>query len=159
MESLRDLFVDELSDLLSAETQLLDALPKVAQTATSSELRTALEEHLQVTRGHVDRLKKVFADLGTAPKQKTCKGMQGLIAEGEELMKEGRRSSVLDAGLIGAAQRVEHYEMAGYGTARTHAGELGADGAAKLLEQTLREEKEADHKLTQIAERGVNKAA
>jgi ferritin-like metal-binding protein YciE len=159
MESLHDLFVDELSDLRSAESQLVQALPKLAKTASSPQLRAAFEEHLEVTREHVNRLDKIFTEMRSSPKRKTCKGMQGLVSEGEELMKEAKPSPVLDAGLIGAAQRVEHYEMAGYGTARTHAEELGSTEAARLLEQTLAEEKEADQKLTRLAEQGVNRQA
>jgi ferritin-like metal-binding protein YciE len=159
MESLQDLFVDELSDLRSAETQLVQALPKLAKTASSPQLRAAFEEHLEVTREHVNRLDKIFTEMQGSAKRKTCKGMQGLVEEGEELMKEAKPSPVLDAGLIGAAQRVEHYEMAGYGTARTHAEELGRSDAARLLDQTLAEEKEADQKLTRLAEQGVNRQA
>jgi ferritin-like metal-binding protein YciE len=160
MESLQDLLMDELSDLHSAETQLVKALPKLAKTAASPELRAAFEEHLGITQEHVDRLDQIFADMDSKPKRKTCKGMQGLIEEGKELIEEAKEPSpVLDAGLIGGAQRVEHYEISAYGTARAHAEELGMSDVAKLLEKTMHEEAEADEKLTKIAERGVNRKA
>ena len=153
LETLRDLFVDELKDLYSAEQQLLKALPKMAKAATAKELKTAFESHLKETMGQVERLDQVFEGLDVRPTGKTCKAMKGLVAEGAELMKEDADPDVMDAGLIAAAQRVEHYEMAGYGCVRTYAALLGETKAAKLLQQTLDEEGAADKKLTQIAEK------
>jgi ferritin-like metal-binding protein YciE len=152
MESLRDLFVDELKDLYSAETQIIKALPKMAKAASSNELRTAFEEHLEQTKVHVERLDQIFDSLEESPKGKKCKGMEGLIEEGKELLEEEAEPDVLDAGLISAAQRVEHYEMAGYGCVRTYAKLLGEDTAVELLQQTLDEEGDTDKKLTAIAE-------
>jgi len=151
LESLRDLFVDELKDLYNAEHQLLKALPKMAKAATATELRRAFESHLKETKGQVARLEQVFASLEISPKGKKCKAMEGLVEEGAELMKEDADPDVMDAGLIAAAQRVEHYEMAGYGCVRTYAQLLGETKAATLLQQTLDEEGAADKKLTQIA--------
>jgi ferritin-like metal-binding protein YciE len=156
MESLQDLFVHEIKDLYSAEQQILKALPKMIKEAASDDLRQALEQHLDQTRGHVERLDRVFDELGEAARGQRCKGMEGLIEEGSELLKERAEDSVKDAGIIAAAQRVEHYEMAAYGTARTFAQTLGHEDAVPLLEETLREEKEADKTLTEIAERAVN---
>ena len=151
--SLRELFIEELRDLYDAENQLTKALPKMAENASSSELRQAFEEHLEQTRNHVNRLEKIFADLGEKAKAEKCKGMEGLIKEGSDLLKEDDIDPELkDAAIIGAAQRVEHYEIAGYGTVRTFAELLGEDEAVSLLEETLQEEKEADQKLTEIAE-------
>jgi ferritin-like metal-binding protein YciE len=158
-ETLRDLYVNELRDLHSAENQLVDALPKMAAAATSSQLRQAFTEHLEQTRGHVRRLEEIFDALGEKPTGETCEAMEGLISEGESYVKASGDDDVRDAGLIGAAQRVEHYEIAGYGTARTLANRLGEKEAADLLQATLNEEGEADHKLTEIAERDVNVAA
>ncbi|HZZ72757.1 MAG TPA: ferritin-like domain-containing protein [Pirellulales bacterium] len=152
METLRDLFVDELKDLYSAENQLVKALPKMAKAATSPKLKKAFESHLEETKGHVDRLEQIFEKLGGSPKGKKCKAMEGLIEEGKEMLEEDAEPDVLDAGLIAAAQRVEHYEMAGYGCVRTYAQLLGEAAAAKLLQQTLDEEGNADKKLTQLAE-------
>lgn len=151
LESLRDLFVEELKDLYNAEHQLLKALPKMAKAASSADLKRAFESHLKETKGQVDRLEKVFASLDLSPKGKKCKAMAGLVEEGAELMKEDADPDVMDAGLIAAAQRVEHYEMAGYGCVRTYAKLLGETKAAALLQQTLDEEGAADKKLTQIA--------
>lgn len=145
------MLLDELSDLHSAESQLVKALPKMAKTASSPQLRAAFEAHLEQTRGHVQRLDRILSHFDSKAKRKICKGMEGLVEEGSELMKEEEPSPVLDATLIGAAQRVEHYEIAGYGTARTHAEELREHEAAKLLEQTLKEE-ETDKKLTRLAQ-------
>ena len=156
MESLRDLYVEELKDLYSAENQILKALPKMAKKASSDELRAAFEEHLEITRSQVERLETIFDDLERSPKGKRCKGMAGLIEEGSEMMKEDAEPEVLDAALISAAQRVEHYEIAAYGTVRTYAERLGLDKHSRLLQQTLDEEGEADKKLTQIAESSVN---
>lgn len=153
---LHDLFLDELADLLSAETQLTKALPKMAKAAESDHLAEAFRSHLEETKGHVERLKQVFTSLGEKPKSKTCKAMVGLIEEGSELMEELKDSSALDAGLIAAAQKVEHYEIASYGTACAWAERMGHDKALKLLQETLQEEKAADEKLTGIAETEAN---
>jgi ferritin-like metal-binding protein YciE len=163
IDSLRTLFVKELSDIYSAEKQLLKALPKMAKAATFPQLETAFTKHLEETKGHVDRLERVFKMCGEKPKRIKCKGMAGLIEEGEEVVKEangnGGESSAIDAGLIAAAQRVEHYEIAAYGTVRTYAETLGERGAAKLLQQTLDEEGATDKKLTDLATKAVNPAA
>ena len=156
LDSLHDLYVDELKDLYNAENQLLKALPKMAKAASAPKLKAAFTEHLEVTRGHVERLERVFEGLGASPKGKKCKAMEGLIEEGKEVMEEEGEDAVIDAALIGAAQRVEHYEMAGYGTVRTFAQLLGFDDAAALLQSTLDEEGEADKKLTQLAETVIN---
>lgn len=156
IRTFEDLFVDELKDLYNAEQQLTRALPKMAKAASTPELKTALEKHMEETRQQVERLERVFELIGAPAKGKLCHAMKGLIEEGQELVKEGMESPVLDAGIIGAAQRVEHYEIAGYGTARTMAEVLGHQKAVKLLEQTLKEEKAADEKLTRIAESVVN---
>ena len=150
--SLRELYIDELKDLYSAENQLLKAIPKMAKASESDELRKGFEAHLEQTRGHVNRLEKIFSNLGESPKGKKCKGMEGLISEGGEMIEEHDESEMRDAGLISAAQRVEHYEIAGYGCVKTYATLLGEDQAASLLEQTLQEEKDTDQKLTQLAE-------
>jgi ferritin-like metal-binding protein YciE len=152
---LHDLFEDQIKDLYSAENQILKALPKMAKNATNAQLRTAFERHLEETRGHVTRLEQIAEELDFTPKGKKCKGAEGLIEEGKEVMEEFDEET-LDAGLIGAAQKVEHYEIAGYGTARTHAELLGYKKAARLLQQTLDEEERTDKKLTQIAESVVN---
>src|SRR3984893_11754997 len=157
-QGLKELYIDELKDLYSAETQLVKALPKMAKAASSDELRQGFEKHLEQTRGHVQRLEKIFQALGESPKGKTCKGMQGLIEEGSEATEEDYDGSVLDAALIGAAQRVEHYEIAGYGTVRSMAEALGEDNHVSLLEETLEEEKETDQKLTELAEQINNQA-
>lgn len=151
INSLQELYVDELRDLYDAENQLTKALPKMAEAATSEELREGFEEHLEQTRGHVQRLEEIFERLGEKPKGKKCKGMEGVIKEGSEVLDEDMQEDTHDAAIIGAAQRVEHYEIAGYGTARTHAELLGRDEDVQLLEQTLDEEKETDEKLTQLA--------
>jgi ferritin-like metal-binding protein YciE len=151
--ALRDLYIEELRDIYSAEQQLVKALPKMAKASNSSELRSGFEEHLEQTKGHVQRLEQIFEALGEKPTGKKCKGMQGLVDEGAEMIKEdGLEPEAKDAGLISAAQRVEHYEIAAYGTVRTYAGLLGEDEAAGLLESTLKEEKETDQKLTELAE-------
>jgi ferritin-like metal-binding protein YciE len=149
--ALMELYVDELKDIYNAENQLIKALPKMAKAATSDELRTGFEEHLEQTRGHVQRLEQIFKALEEKPTGKKCKGMEGLIAEGQEMMEEDFEDDAMDAALISAAQRVEHYEIAAYGTVRTYAELLGEDEAAQLLEQTLEEEKETDQKLTDLA--------
>jgi ferritin-like metal-binding protein YciE len=154
MESnaLKKLYIDELKDLYSAENQLVKALPKMAKAAASEDLRNAFDEHLEQTRQHVTRLDKIFQELEESPKGKKCRGMEGLIVEGGEMIEEEPEPEELDAGLIAAAQRVEHYEIAGYGCVRTYANLLGESEAASLLEQTLAEEKETDQKLTALAE-------
>ena len=153
LDTLRHLFVDELKDLYSAEQQLLKALPKMSKAATAKELKTAFDSHLKETVGQVERLEQVFESLEISPKGKKCKAMEGLVKEGAELMKEDADPDVMDAGLIAAAQRVEHYEMAGYGCVRTYAQLLGESEAASLLQETLDEEGAADKKLTKIAEK------
>jgi ferritin-like metal-binding protein YciE len=150
-EGLKGLYIDELKDLYSAETQLVKALPKMAKAASSEELRQGFEEHLEQTRGHVERLEKVFKVLGESPKGKTCKGMQGLIEEGSEVIEEDFEGSLMDAALISAAQRVEHYEIAAYGTVCAFAKELGESDQASLLNETLKEEKETDEKLSELS--------
>ena len=152
INSLRELYVDHLRDLYDAENQLLKALPKMAKGVSSEELRQAIDEHLDETRGQVERLEEIFEQLGEKAKGKKCKGMQGLIEEGQESLDEDMEEDTKDAAVIAAAQRVEHYEISGYGTARTYANLLGENEASELLEQTLNEEKETDQKLTQLAE-------
>src|SRR6188472_2533565 len=152
LESLQDLFVSELKDLYSAENQLLKAIPKMAKAATSKELRAGFEKHLKQTEGHVDRLTTIFEALDASPKGKKCKAMEGLIEEGSEVIEEDMDPDVKDAALIAAAQRVEHYEIAGYGCVRTYAQLLGHSKAAKLLQQTLDEEGDTDKALTKLAE-------
>lgn len=150
-EGLREVYVDSLKDLYSAESQLVKALPKLAKAASSDELRQGFEEHLEQTKGHVQRLEQIFEGLGESPKGKKCVGMEGLIKEGGEVMGEGFEGAMMDAALIGAAQRVEHYEIAAYGTASEFAKTLGESEHASLLDQTLEEEKKTDEKLTEIA--------
>jgi len=149
--ALKELYIDELRDIYNAENQLVKALPKMAKAATSNELRAGFEGHLEQTKGHVQRLEEIFNELGEKPTGKKCKGMEGLIEEGKEMIEE-QEGEVLDAGLISAAQRVEHYEIAAYGCVRTYANLLGETNAAELLEETLQEEKDTDSKLTQLAE-------
>jgi ferritin-like metal-binding protein YciE len=151
-EGLKELYVDELKDLYSAENQLVKALPKMAKAASSEELRQGFEDHLEQTRGHVQRLEKIFESLGESPKGKKCKGMVGLIEEGKEVMGEDFEGALMDAALIGAAQRVEHYEMAAYGTVCAFAKELGETKHESLLTETLEEEKETDEKLTKLSQ-------
>jgi ferritin-like metal-binding protein YciE len=162
--TLDDVFREQIADLYSAEQQLIEALPKVAAAANSTDLRTALESHLEETRGHAARLEQIFADLGGHVPPEHCKGMEGLIEEGDEIASASGDPDARDAALIAAAQRVEHYEIAGYGTARTLADQLGQTKARDLLDQTLDEESSADSKLTKIAtggmlRSGVNEAA
>lgn len=151
-DSLRKLYVDELKDLYSAETQLVKALPKMAKGSSNAELRQAFEEHLRQTSEQVSRLEQIFEMLQEKPTGKKCLGMEGLIKEVAETMQQGYGQATMDAGIIGAAQRVEHYEIAAYGTAREFARLIGEDEHVSLLEQTLAEEKQADEKLTQLAE-------
>jgi ferritin-like metal-binding protein YciE len=152
-DSLRQLYVDELKDLYSAETQMVKALPKLAKASSNAELRRGFEEHLRQTSEHVSRLEQIFEMLTEKPTGKKCLGMEGLVKEGSETMQEGYEDAVMDAALIGAAQRVEHYEIAGYGTVRAFAALLGESEQVSLLEETLREEKQTDDRLTQLAER------
>jgi ferritin-like metal-binding protein YciE len=156
LDSLHDLYVEELKDLYNAENQLLKALPRMAKAATAPELKAAFTEHLAVTQKQVERLDQIFEELGVSPKGKKCKAMEGLVEEGKEIMQEDGEPSVIDAALIAAAQRVEHYEMAGYGCVRTFANLLGYEDAAALLQETLDEEGEADKKLTELAETVIN---
>lgn len=156
LDSLHDLYVEELRDLYNAENQLLKALPRMAKAASHADLKAAFTEHLQVTRGQVERLDRIFADLGEKSKGKKCKAMEGLIEEAKELLEEDADPMVLDAALIASAQRVEHYEIAGYGCVRTFARLLGYTEAEGLLQETLDEEGEADQKLTDLAESIIN---
>src|SRR6266545_1930105 len=150
---------DELRDLYNAENQLVKALPKMAKAASSEELKDAFEKHLEQTKGHVERLEQVFEGLGEKPKGKTCRAMKGLIEEGSEILKEDGEDSVIDAGIIVAAQKVEHYEIAGYGSVRTFAHLLGQNKAAELLQTTLDEESETNELLNRLAESTVNPEA
>jgi len=159
MGTLEDLYTDLLKDLYSAEKQLVKALPKLAKNAQSPDLQRAFQEHLKQTEGHVERIERIFSDLDGSPRGKKCVGMEGLVEEGNELLKEKTEPEVLDAGLIAAAQKVEHYEIASYGTARAWAERLGYNQAARLLQQTLDEESTANEKLTRIAESHVNMEA
>ena len=155
LTSLNDVFVEQVEDLYSAEQQLIGALPKVAAAANDAKLREALEHHLEQTRGHVRRLEQVFGEVGIQPTAQHCKGMEGLIKEGEEIVSAEGNPAAKDAALIAAAQRVEHYEIAAYGTARSLADELGFHDAKDLLDETLDEESDADKLLTKIATGGV----
>jgi ferritin-like metal-binding protein YciE len=155
LENLQQLFVKELRDLYDAEDQITQALPKMIEAAHDPELKSALQEHLQVTRQQISRLDQIFQKLNQKATGETCKGMKGVIKEGDEIVSMGGDPSTVDAGIISAAQRVEHYEMAGYGTVRTYAQLLGQNEIARLLQQTLNEEAEADKKLTQLAN-GIN---
>jgi ferritin-like metal-binding protein YciE len=159
LKTLDDVLEAELKDLLSAEKQLVEALPDIAEAATSKELKEAVNEHLEETRGHVKRLEEVFEAIGIEAESEHCDGMEGLISEGSEVAEAKGDGDARDAALIGAAQRVEHYEIAAYGTARSIARQLGHTDAANLLGQTLEEESAADEKLTKIAEASVNSAA
>ena len=157
LHSLKDVLQEQLEDLHSAETQLVGALPKMAQAAHHDELRQAIEHHFEETHGHVKRVEEALGELGVSHPTEVCKGMQGLIAEGEETMQMGGDPIACDAALIGAAQRVEHYEIAGYGTARQLADDCGFDGIRDLMDQTLDEESQADKLLTKIATGGMFK--
>jgi ferritin-like metal-binding protein YciE len=159
LDTLQKLYTDELRDLYNAENQLLKALPKLAKAASSEDLKEAFEKHLEQTKGHVKRLEQVFETLGEKPKGKTCRAMKGLIEEGSEILKEDGEESVIDAGIIVAAQKVEHYEIAGYGSARTFAHLLGQNNAAELLQATLDEESETNELLNRLAESVVNPEA
>lgn len=159
IESMEDLFLEQIEDLYDAEKRLTKALPKMAEAATSQSLRQAIQSHLMETEGHVTRLENIFNILGKKSKSQTCDAMKGLVSEGEDIVSDTDPSPVRDAGIIAAANRVEHYEIAAYGSARTFAQTLGLREAASLLEQTLQEEKLADQKLTQIAESMINEEA
>jgi ferritin-like metal-binding protein YciE len=156
LETLKDLYIHELKDLLSAEKQLVKALPKMAKAATNEDLASGFEAHLEQTEEHVSRLEKILESHDESARGPKCKGMEGLIEEGKEIIEEDADDDVRDAGLISAAQRVEHYEIAGYGCARTYAEELGDDAGESLLSQTLDEEKATDEKLTELAKSVIN---
>jgi ferritin-like metal-binding protein YciE len=156
---LATIYHEELKDAYDFEHQILDALPQMAEAASNDDLRQAFEEHLRQTQGQVERLEKVFQSLGKKPARKHCDGMEGLIEEGEEIVEADGDEEAIDAALIGAAQRVEHYEMAAYGTLRTWARQLGHEDQAKLLQQTLDEEGKTDERLTRLAEGGINRQA
>jgi len=151
LSTLNDLYVEELQDLYSVENQILKALPNMVKAAHSPELKSGFESHLRQTQEHVSRLEQIFGKLGKSPRGKFCKGMEGILAEGKDLLKENADPDVLDAGLITAAQHVEHYEIAGYGTVRTYAKLLGDNEAMALLQKTLDEEEQTDRKLTQLS--------
>jgi len=159
MKNLKDLFEHQVKDLYSAETQLLKALPKMAENATDAKLKKAFEAHLEETKKHQQRLEEVCEELEIKPTGETCKAMKGLIAEAEAFLKEDAEKEVRDAGLIADAQRVEHYEISGYGTVVRYAKELGYDSIAKKLQKTLDEEYKADEKLDKLAEGRLNKKA
>jgi ferritin-like metal-binding protein YciE len=156
LDSLQTLWIEELRDLYNAENQLLKALPKMAKGASAPELKQAFEDHLEETKGHVERLEEIFEKLDEKPTGKTCKAMKGLVEEGSEILEEEGAEPVLDAGIIAAAQKVEHYEIASYGTVCAFAKMLGEEDAADLLQQTLDEEGEADKRLSELAEEIVN---
>jgi ferritin-like metal-binding protein YciE len=159
MEALKKLLQDELEDIYDAEHQLIKALPKLIERSSSPELQQALKQHLTVTQNQIKRLEQVFETLGEKAKRKPCKGMAGIVSEGSEMLEEDLEESTRDVAIISAAQKVEHYEIASYGTVRTLAQTLGNNEVAELLEETLDEEKEADERLTQIAESSVNSEA
>lgn len=156
IDNLRKLYMEELKDLHSAERQIIQALPKMAKKASNPQLKQAFEQHLEVTRMQLERLDQIFERIGKKGTGKKCKGMEGLIEEGKEMMEEDMEPEVMDAALIAAAQRIEHYEMAGYGTVRTYARILGEEQDAKLLQKTLDEEGNTDKLLTQLAESSIN---
>lgn len=156
IQSMHDLYVSELKDLYNAETQLVKALPKMANATSSPDLAKAFTDHLEETKVQIERLEKIFSELDVSPKGKKCKAMAGLLEEGKDVMEDGIDPSVMDAALIAAAQRVEHYEIAGYGCVRTFARLLGFDTAADLLQQSLDEEGATDKKLTKLAESVIN---
>jgi ferritin-like metal-binding protein YciE len=159
LDTLQKLYTDELRDLYNAENQLLKALPKMAKAASSEDLKEAFEKHLEQTKGHVERLEQVFEELDEKPKGKTCRAMKGLIEEGSEILEQDGEESVRDVGIIVAAQKVEHYEIAGYGSVRTFAHLLGQNKAAELLQTTLDEESETNEILNKLAESVVNPEA
>ncbi len=159
LESLQDLYISELKDLFSAENQIIKALPKMAKAATNAKLVSGFKEHLEQTKEHAVRLETILKSHDESTRGPKCKGMEGVIKEGDEMIEEDAEDEVRDAGLIAAAQRVEHYEMAGYGCARTYAEELGDKQGATLLQETLDEERATDQKLTKLAESTINMAA
>lgn len=159
LENLKDLYLQELKDIYSAETMILKALPKLAKAASSPRLQEAFQEHLEETKMQVERLNRIFDHMGVPIKGRHCAGMEGIIHEGEEFLNTQADPTVKDAALIAAAQKVEHYEISSYGTARTYARMLGDDEAAGLLDETLNEEKKADKNLTRMAEKEINKTA
>ena len=159
LNTLKTLYINELRDLYNAENQLLKALPKMAKAASSEELKDVFQKHLEQTKSHVERLEEVFGEIGEKPKGKTCRAMKGLIEEGSEILHEDGEDSVIDAGIIVAAQKVEHYEIASYGSVRTFAQLLGKDRSAELLQTTLDEESETNEALNQLAEGIVNPEA
>ena len=159
LDSLEKLFIEELKDVYNAEKQILKALPRMAKAAESPELQQAFTKHLKETEGQVQRLERIFKELGQTPRGKKCKGMEGLLEEGKEVLEEEGEPAVIDAALIASAQRVEHYEIAAYGCLTTYAQLLGYSEAARLLQQTLAEEEAADEKLSQLGESGINEAA
>jgi ferritin-like metal-binding protein YciE len=159
LKTLEDLFIKELRDLYSAEKQIIKALPKMIEAASSQKLQEGLSDHLEVTKEQQARLEQIFEDLSVSSRGPKCAAMEGLLEEGAELIKEDAEPAVMDAGIIGACQRVEHYEIAGYGVARTFANLLGHKQAADLLQKTLDEEGQADHTLTELAESEINVAA
>ncbi len=159
LDTLQDLFKNELRDVLHAEKQLIAALPRMAKAAQSSELQAAFTKHLKETEVHVERLEQIFTELGEAARGKRCPGMEGIVEEGKEILKEDGADAVIDAALIAAAQKVEHYEIASYGCLKTYAGLLGLRNAERLLKQTLAEEEATDAALTKLGERGINEAA
>ena len=159
VDTLRDLLVKELSDIYSAEKQILKALPKMAKAASSDKLKQAFTQHLEETKGQIERLEQIFESLDLRTRGKPCEAMQGLVEEGKEVMEEVKQPEVLDAALIVSAQKVEHYEIASYGSLRTLAESLGHKDAAKLLDQTLAEEKKADELLNKLALGDINKRA
>lgn len=159
LDSLEKLFLEELKDVYNAEKQILRALPRMAKAAESPELEKAFTSHLRETEGQVNRLERIFKELGQAPRGKKCKGMEGLLEEGKEVLEEDGEPAVIDAALIASAQRVEHYEIAAYGCLRTYAELLGYSQAQQLLQQNLQEEEAADKKLTALGESGINEAA
>lgn len=159
LNDLKDLLIDQMNDLYDAEHQILDALPKMIDKSSNDDLKKALRQHRRETERQVERLEKAYGHLDTEPKRAECKGMKGIIAEGEEMISSGKSDHTRDAAIIAAAQHVEHYEMAGYGCARTYANRLDVEEIPNLLQETLSEEKEADQKLTGIAENVVNPQA
>ena len=159
LQTLKDLYIHELKDLYSAENQIIKALPKMANASSNKELVTGFHEHLEQTKGHAQRLEQILSSHNQTTRGPKCKGMEGIVAEGAEMIEEEANVEVKDAGLIAAAQRVEHYEMAGYGTACTYAELLGDSEGAKLLGLTLQEEEETDKKLTNLAKSAINMAA
>jgi ferritin-like metal-binding protein YciE len=159
LDNLKNLFEAELKDMYNAEKQLVDALPKIAKAASSPELSRAITSHLEETKGHVQRIEQIMRSLDMPTRGKKCKGMEGILEEGQEMLEQDGEDAVRDAGIISAAQRVEHYEMAAYGCLRTYAEILGHTDAARLLDQTLEEEEAADEKLNELAEGGINQAA